>query len=121
MTKVNQNIGVSDTDPFYSGDTEEITITVTDGSGDPVNCTGATIVYGLDTEEFGGTPLVSKTTTNGDFSIGGDDNNEVTFTLEPSDTEGLDGTYYHEAEMVDTSSDVATLMTGKVVIKGDMV
>lgn len=120
MTSVNQNIG-SSTDPFYSGDTREITVTVTDKAGAAVDCSSVTIVYALDTAPHsGGTPLVSKTTAGGDFTIGGASNHEVTFTLDPADTADLSGTYYHEMEITNVAGDVATVLEGIVEIVGDM-
>lgn len=121
MTSVNQNIG-SSTDPFYSGDTREITVTVTDKAGAAVDCSSVVIVYGLDTvPHSGGTPLVSKTSGAGDFSIGGDGSNEITFTLDPADTADLNGTYYHEMEITNDDDEVATVLEGTVVIVGDMI
>lgn len=120
MTSVNQDIG-SSSDPFYSGDTMEITVTVTNSAGAAVDCSSVTIVYGLDTAPHsGGTPLISKASGAGDFTIGGGSNNEIAFTLDPADTEDLDGTYYHEMEITNAAGDVATVLEGTVEIVGDM-
>ena len=103
---------------MHSGDTKEITITVTDASGSSVALGGSTIVWGLYTAPGASTATVTKTTASGAIAISG---NTCTFTLAPADTAGLTGKYYHELEVTDSSSVVETTTTGWITIDVDTV
>ena len=103
---------------MHAGDTKDVTVSVVDGDGSSVTLTGATIVWKM-ARKVDETALLTKTTTAGDITISGAD---FSFTLAASDTASLDaGQYYHEAEVTDSSSDVATVTTGIITIETDLV
>lgn len=103
---------------MHSGDTKEITITVTDASGSDVALGGSTIVWGLYTAPGASTASVTKSTTAGTITIS---TNTCTIALVASDTTGLAGKYYHETEVTDASSVVETVTTGWLTILLDTV
>lgn len=102
---------------MWSGDTKVLTITVTDKDGVRVNLTGATIVYKI---FDGGTAVITKSTANG-ITITDASGGECQTTLSPSDTSDLDGVYYHECQVTDSSGNVSTIFTGAVTIQGEMI
>jgi len=105
MTTINQNV------EMYSGDSKTLNVTVT-LTGTLV---GSTIKWSAGMDYV---PAVTKTTTAG-ISITG----ATTFTvaLLPEDTENLEGTYLHEAQVTDLSGNVSTVMTGKLKIIKDLI
>ena len=103
---------------MHSGDTKEITITVTDSVGSIVVLAGTIIAWGLYTAPGVSTATVTKTTTAGDIAISG---NTCVFTLAPADTTSLTGRYYHELEVTDASGVVETTTTGWITILVDTV
>lgn len=100
-----------------SGDTQDVTCTVTDDDDASVALAGMTIVWVL-AQAPGMTAIETKTTTAADITIS---SNTFSFSIEPSDTTSLDGTYYHEAQITDTTSDVQTVMSGWITIKMDTI
>ena len=105
---------------MYSGDDKSIAVTVTDPSGAAVTLTGATASWALATAP-GATPLVTKTSTDGEIAIGGDDDNVVTVTLEPADTAALGGVYLHELQLVDGAAKTHTVYQGTLHVRGDII
>lgn len=106
---------------MYSGDSVPIAVTVTDSeTGAAVDLTGATATWALATKP-GDTPLATKTSGDGDITIGGDDSNVVTVTLEPADTAALDGLYLHEVQLVDGAGAVHTVYQGTIYVRGDII
>ena len=101
---------------MYAGDTNTITVTVTDSAGAVVNITGATITWKL-LEEQGGTIALTKTVGSGIIITNGA-GGIFTIALAATDTASLlAGAYYHEAELTDTSSNVSTILIGTLTLK----
>lgn len=106
MTKKNQNFEI------YAGDTKDIIIAVTDAAGAAVNLSGATAKWVLK-KNASASNSAYKTTGNGITVVGG----VVTVRMNSADTQGLQGRYYHEAEVTDVSGNVSTILTGYVTIE----
>ena len=102
---------------MHSGDTKDITVTVYDGDGNTVALAGATIVWSM-AQRLGESALVTKTTAAADITISGSD---FSFSLDPADTTALVGTYYHEAQVTDSGGDVATVLTGTIIIEEELI
>lgn len=88
--------------------------------GDPVDVRQAEVEYALiEYDEENEEPLDKckfiKTTSDG-ITITDGLNGRVEVKWEPSDTEGLGGTYYHQMEFTDVDDDVSTVFTGTVEI-----
>lgn len=107
MTAENQSFEI------YSGDTKNIIIPVTDVYGEPLSLEGVTATWVLKSSAYVVEVAITKTIGNG-IDI---DGSEVTISLNPSDTEGFSGLYYHELEIVDVAGNVSTVTTGNVIIK----
>ncbi|RMG96176.1 MAG: hypothetical protein D6706_10635 [Chloroflexi bacterium] len=110
MTKTAQNF------TMWSGDSKLIQVMVTDSAGNSVALAGATIEYVIK-DSVNGTTRVSKSTSNG-ITISG---NTFTITLDPADTAGLSGQYYHEAQITDVAGNVSTALVGNIVINEDAI
>lgn len=113
MTATNQSV-----DDHFSGDTLRITVTVTDGDGNPYDLTGARIDWVL-APTPGGDAHVEKSTADGSITITDAAAGEFRVDLAPSDTQDRSGSYYHEAELEDSNGNEATILTGRFVIKED--
>jgi hypothetical protein len=110
MTISNQHVGYND--PWISGDTRVIEVTVNDA------LTGATLRWGLFRMNFD--PLFMKDTGNG-IVMTDAENGVFHITVDPEDTAGLCGEFYHEVEAIFPSGAVHTLFTGKVKIQKDAI
>ena len=107
---------------MYSGDTVSIAVTVTDSTtGAAVNLTGASMTWALATAP-GATALVTKTSADGDITVGGAGSNVATVALEPTDTATLTaGVYTHELQVTDGGGNVYTVYQGRLLVQGDVV
>lgn len=106
---------------MYSGDNVSIAVTVTDSStGAAVDLTGASMSWALAAAP-GETALVTKTSADGDITVGGASSNVATVALEPADTAALDGVYIHELQLVDGASKTHTVYQGTIYVRGDII
>jgi len=104
---------------MFSGDSKNLVVTVKDKSEAAVDLTGASISWGLARSEYAsaditksiGSGVTLTNTLNGEFEI----------TLDPTDTSGLVGSFYHEAQLIEASGDVSTVLSGKVIITKDLI
>lgn len=104
---------------YDGGDDLNIDITVTDGpngTGDPVNLTGATIYWWLLDDPADTTALVEKSTTGGGITITDAANGVFRVNLDPADAASLNGRYHHKAKVQDSGGDKTTVTTGEVKI-----
>lgn len=94
MLKIDDNNGIT----LTRGDSAELTLTLTDASGNPYDFSADTVRFGvkrspLDTSES----VLIKTFTNGKI------------TFEPADTEGMDfGDYRYDIEVITEAGAVYT-------------
>ena len=83
---------------------------------DGVSFVGANITWYVYGQAFGipdkTTVLINKSVDHGGITITDPDLLKFTVTLDPSDTDNLDGNYYHEATIYDRSGDVVTCTVG---------
>ena len=110
MTAIAQNV------TMYAGDHKNLVVTVTNAAGAAVNLTGATIRWVL-AKSAGSAVVVDKSTGGHGITITPGTGGVFTVALVPADTEGLLGVYYHEASVVDTLSNVITVLTGAMAIE----
>ena len=99
---------------LYPGDTEPITVNVSDADGNPVDVGGAEeIEWTLRrTEESADPPILSKTLTGGDITILSPSSSFL-ITLTSSDTANLIGSYAHRARFdLPDDTDVSTVLRG---------
>ena len=100
-----------------SGDSKKLNITVTDGAGAAKDLTGATMIWRLAVRKHA-TSEISKATASG-IAFVSEVSGIAQVTIDPADTAGLDGDYYHEAQVTDSSGDIETVMVGTATIIGD--
>lgn len=109
---------------MISGDTATITVTVDDGAGGVVDLTGATVTFAMSKDKpgsrFNATAKITKTVGDG-VTLTDPTNGVMTVALDAADTDDLSGRYHYEIEVTDTSSNVATVTTGIITIKPDLV
>lgn len=106
---------------MYSGDDEDIAVTVVDDAGAAVDLTGATITWKL-ADSRGGTIEITKVndSTSG-VTITNAAAGEFTIHLSATDTDSLAGVYYHEAQVEDSLGHKTTVLTGYAEIVEDIV
>ena len=112
MTAESQNI----LEDFYSGNSKDIQVTVTEFSGSAKDLTSAIITYAIvdDNEEW----VVQKSSLNGASQIEITDAPNGVFVIHilPSDTIHLHGDYIQHANVIDNTEDEETVMVGRIRI-----
>lgn len=111
MSLIEQNFEI------YSGDSKNIIIIVTDDNENIIDLSGSTIKWALKKTVNSIENNIYKDTSNGGIEITDALNGEFTVKLNPSDTEGLIGRFYHEAEVTDAIGSVSTILFGIATIK----
>ncbi len=112
MTEIKQNFEIT------QGDTGQITIEVTDELGVPKDLTGSTKRW--QAFDDSGVAVIAK--ANSDISLvkvngGVGELDALRFTIDPADTVSLSPkSYSHEAETIDSSSNVSTVTKGKMLV-----
>ena len=82
---------------LVQGESKVLAYSVVDADGDAVNVTGATITWEL-SRSLGGAAILTKSTTGGDIDIA---TSTVEVTIDATDTEDLEGLYWHELTITD--------------------
>lgn len=104
---------------MFAGDSKVLQVLVLDEAGLPADITGATVRWQL-AQKLAGPPLISKATGSGITVVDGP-GGRFDVLLDPPDTEGLLGCYYHEAEAVNTGDITSTVLTGQADIKATLI
>lgn len=104
-------------DDIVSGNNYTITINCQDEDGTAVTVTGGSASYAIAKSSYGPS-LVSLTSAEGYISLSG---TAITLTLPGTATAGLDGRYYHELAVWDSSSNPYTGLAGQLNIIGDLI
>ena len=105
---------------MFSGDSKTLQVTVRDENAAVVDLSGATIQWKLAKTAGSDNPQVSKSTTSG-ITVTDAANGVFQVSVDATDTADLSGTYYHEAEVIDASSNKTTVMAGYVDIRTDLI
>lgn len=101
---------------LWLGETRKLIVTVTDCDENPINLAGANIIWAMQMQHKDGPIEVRKQTGDG-ITITDPTNGIFEVLLEPADTQDLPtGRYYHEAEVMDASGNVAVIFTGSAVL-----
>ena len=97
----------------FAGDTLRIEVTVLDEAGEPLELTGASLVYVL--VDTSGTEVLRKTSDDEEITI---NDNMVIIAIEAGDTSALGGErIYHELQLTDAGGNVSTLVAGWVTFE----
>jgi hypothetical protein len=102
MTLANQNL------EMYAGDTNNISVSITDHDGAPLNLTGAAIEYkaGASLTKTVGVGITITDAPGGICRI----------EIDPIDTAALSGYYYHQLVVTNVGGDISTVLTGILTI-----
>lgn len=93
---------------IYTGDADELAITVTDEDGDPVDLLNTTVTWAIARNAH--TDALIEKDTDGDVTIVDAAAGELNVDIEPADTRDLrPRTYYHEVELRDQDGDPTTV------------
>lgn len=103
MTKTGQDISM------FAGDTKILIVTI----DEPINLEGASLKWGLRKNKNTKENLIVKDMTQG-IAI---DQETISITLDPVDTQDMSGDFYHEMELTDLFGNVSTLFVGKAKIE----
>lgn len=110
MTQITKSIS------HYAGDSLVIAVTTKTTSGERVDLMNADISWVL-AESVSSSPVLLKTVSGGDIVVTDAEQGEFEIKLVPTDTESLSGSYYHEAEVVDSAGNESTIFVGSFDIK----
>lgn len=101
---------------MYAGNSETLEITATDRNTKlAIPLSGATIKWVMK-KGLNGDLVIEKTTDSG-VTITDANNGIFTVSLNPLDTDGKPGGYYHEAQVTDSQGNVSTVSVGSANIK----
>ena len=103
---------------IHAGDSKLISVTVRDEDDALQDLTGATIAWQM-AKTPRGPAEISKSTGGSGITLGGTGIFNV--SLDPSDTVGFSGLYYHEAQVTDVTSNVTTVTTGTVYVEEGLI
>jgi len=102
---------------MHSGDSKSLSVSITNAAGTPVDVsTAAAIVWTL-----AASPTSAALVTKGLGDGVTVSTSTVTVALDPEDTDDLAGLYYQEMQVTDGSGNVSTVLSGHVLIEGDLV
>lgn len=98
----------------FAGNTLHLRVELVDEAGEPLDVTGAHLVYVLRTPE--GVEVVRKTSDASDITVTGDVVNDVaTISIGAGETTALGGgRAWHELQCTDAAGNVSTLLAGWV-------
>jgi hypothetical protein len=98
---------------YYQNDELDQVIAITDDNGDPVNLSGKTLLMQIKYYKEDSTAL-AELSTDAELSVGGDDDNEITFSGAYDLESGSD---YYDLRNTD---DAETVIYGRFNITGDV-
>lgn len=102
---------------MWAGDSKSVTCTVTDATtGASVNLNAASSINWVMQTELGGTTVLTKSTDDSAPCIVTYSGCTFTLILTHADTDTLQGQYYHESEIVDSTGSTFKPMRGYIRI-----
>lgn len=109
---------------MFSGDSMRVNFAITDAStGNALDLTGATVRWQMSRAKavgFSRTPALTKT-EGGGLEIVDAFGGLILVLLDPEDTEGRSGIFYHELEVQDADGDLSTAYSGTFTIKKSLI
>jgi len=110
MTKLAQNAEI------WAGDYKDLVVTITGSDGSGYSLAGASVTWILEASPGSGS-LLRKFSEGSSAASGMTiSTSTLTISLSPTDTQSLEGVYYHEAEAKDSASRATTLLVGTLKI-----
>ena len=107
-----------------AGDTRNVFITITDKAGTPIDLTSATSIRWWasrgDATTFSRTPTLMKTIDAGIDEVSLLDG-QIVIRIRAIDSRELNGSYYHEVEVIDAAGNVSTPIADTFTVKRDLI
>lgn len=114
MAQTGQNV------PMYAGESkyiDDVAVDMnTDGTTSATNLSGATIKWVMKPNVYATAILSKDNASLGGVSITDAPNGKFSVQLNPNDTKTLNGSYYHEAKVTDSTGNVSVVSTGTITI-----
>jgi hypothetical protein len=103
---------------MQSGDTKRLVVTVLDANDVPVSLELVqSIKWWVAKKVTSTVHLFTKSAEVGEgITITDPPNGELRIDIEPADTEGKSGVYYHELEVIDSAGDIQTVLKGTMTV-----
>lgn len=99
-----------------AGDTRKLNVTIVDEeSGTPLDISSAELSWGF-ARNVRSEPLVEKAVGSG-ISIVNGPAGSCRITINPADTQGRKGKFYHELQVTETDGSVTTVMSGEMTLE----
>lgn len=102
---------------LWAGKRHDIYIQIVDRNGDAQDLSGAVFNWVLTTGSGTGSVLLTKTIANSGVTVSG---STAIVHIAAGDTLALNGTYYHELELMDSTSYPTNVCVGKVTVHGSL-
>lgn len=107
---------------MFAGDTREIVVSVVDQDGAMINTIGGVVLWQLAKSDWKKDPstavLITKTSSSGQIDLA---DGSFTVHLLSSDSEALEGSFYHEAQVTLSDGTIGTPLVGKAKIKANLI
>jgi hypothetical protein len=106
---------------LYAGDTREVVVNVVDQDGIKVNLTGGTVLWKMAKSDWKTNPaavIVDKSSGVGQIALA---DGSFTVHLLSADTIGVEGSFYHEAQITLSDGTIGTPLVGKVKVKPNLI
>lgn len=106
---------------IWAGKRHDLYITIYDRDGAVQDISGAIFNWVLTTQRGAGTVLLTKTIAGGGITVSSTTvAPQIIVHIAAGDTSALNGTYYHELELMDSTSYPTNVAVGKVTINGSL-
>jgi hypothetical protein len=107
-----------------AGDTRNVFMTLTDKAGVPIDLTAATSIRWWasrgDATTFSRTPALMKSLDAGIDEVSLLDG-QIVIRIKTADSRDLNGSYYHEVEVIDAAGNVSTPIADTFTVKKDLI
>jgi len=100
---------------IIKNDDVNLTITLTDVDGDPINLTDSSVVFTVKASPTDTDALIESTQTSHTNASAG----ITTISLVPTDTDVDPGVYYYDFQITDGNSRIQSTEIGKIIVSQD--
>lgn len=102
---------------MFEGESKDVRVTVVDQDGVPFDLSGSTVRWEAQPDLTASGASIIKATGGQGITLTNPTQGIFTIRLDPADTLGLAGGFYHEAQVTDSAGNVATVLTGRLTIQ----
>lgn len=102
---------------LHSGDKKIVAFSIVDADGNPLDLSDYGVEWLMQEDQYDYNPFIERSTTDSSIIITDVPNGQGYFTLEPEDTESVQGRYYHELFVTKVDGSQLTVLTGNATVK----